>query len=65
MNCMFLRRRYITSREISLALKTAGNATYCYMMIDSEKIITKGTYTVNTRDTIIFGIYGTRANAGW
>ena len=66
MNCLFLRRGYFSlETEIAVELKTNGNALYCYMTLNGTKIVNKGSYTAQTGDEIIFGIYGSTSVAGW
>ena len=63
MNCMFLRRRYLSG--IAVTVTGTGDASGSYAVIGGVTVIAAGDYTVQAGDVITFGVFGTRfAGAG-
>ena len=55
---VFFRRRGEPPATVDVTITGAGNATYCYAIINGTKQYSAGTHKVNAGDTITFGVYG-------
>lgn len=64
MNCMFIRRRFSTAKEIPVTVTGIGDTSYCYATISGETVTAAGTYTVKSGETITFGVYGSSKHRG-
>ena len=58
MSVFFRRRGEPPATTIAVTITGAGNASYCYAIINGTKQYSAGTHEVNAGDTITFGVYG-------
>ena len=58
MSVFFRRRGEPPATSVAVTITGAGNASYCYAIINGTKQYSAGTHEVNAGDTITFGVYG-------
>lgn len=52
------RQIVMPATPIAVTITGAGNASYCYAIINGTKQYSAGTHEVEAGDTITFGVYG-------